>query len=77
MYLKEIEIQDSSLLRLKVVLTKVTAVAGPNGSGKSNITESLRWALGESCWVSSVGADADGWKQKCKPLNYVCSCDFG
>lgn len=26
----------------------VTAVVGPNGSGKSNITESLRWALGES-----------------------------
>lgn len=25
----------------------VTAVVGPNGSGKSNITEAIRWVLGE------------------------------
>ncbi len=60
MYLKEIEIQGfkSFADRTKVVFDKgVTAVVGPNGSGKSNITESLRWALGESSVKSlRVGA---------------------
>ncbi len=49
MYLKEIEIQGfkSFADKTKVVFDQgVTAVVGPNGSGKSNITESLRWALG-------------------------------
>ena len=25
----------------------ITAIVGPNGSGKSNITDAIRWALGE------------------------------
>ena len=25
----------------------VTAIVGPNGSGKSNITDAIRWSLGE------------------------------
>lgn len=25
----------------------LTGIVGPNGSGKSNITEAIRWALGE------------------------------
>ncbi|MBF1714935.1 MAG: AAA family ATPase, partial [Selenomonas sp.] len=25
----------------------ITAVVGPNGSGKSNITDAVRWVLGE------------------------------
>ena len=25
----------------------ITAVVGPNGSGKSNISDAIRWALGE------------------------------
>ena len=25
----------------------VTAIVGPNGSGKSNITDAIRWVLGE------------------------------
>ena len=78
MYLKEIEIQGfkSFADKTKVVFDQgVTAVVGPNGSGKSNITESLRWALGESSVKSLRGGKMldvifAGTESR-KPLNYA------
>ncbi|MDU6558095.1 MAG: chromosome segregation protein SMC [Streptococcus sp.] len=78
MYLKEIEIQGfkSFADKTKVVFDQgVTAVVGPNGSGKSNITESLRWALGESSIKSLRGGKMPdvifAGTESRKPLNYA------
>ena len=78
MYLKEIEIQGfkSFADKTKVVFDRgVTAVVGPNGSGKSNITESLRWALGESSVKSLRGGKMPdvifAGTESRKPLNYA------
>ena len=78
MYLKQIEIQGfkSFADKTKVVFDQgVTAVVGPNGSGKSNITESLRWALGESSVKSLRGGKMPdvifAGTESRKPLNYA------
>ncbi|MGZ9812869.1 chromosome segregation protein SMC [Streptococcus sp. V913] len=78
MYLKEIEIQGfkSFADKTRVVFDQgVTAVVGPNGSGKSNITESLRWALGESSIKSLRGGKMPdvifAGTESRKPLNYA------
>lgn len=56
MYLKQIEINGFKSFAEKTTLTflppkggvqSLTAIVGPNGSGKSNVSDAIRWVMGE------------------------------
>ncbi|MFV0555497.1 MAG: chromosome segregation protein SMC [Lactovum sp.] len=78
MYLKKLEILGfkSFADRTKIDFDHgITAVVGPNGSGKSNITEALRWALGEQSVKSLRGGRMPdiifAGTEKRKPQNFA------
>ena len=59
MVLKELEIQGFKSFpdKIKITVGKgITGVVGPNGSGKSNISDAIRWVLGETSSKQLRGA---------------------
>lgn len=78
MQLKRIEIAGFKSFAEKTTIDfheGVTAVVGPNGSGKSNITEAIRWVLGEQSAKSLRGGKMNdiifAGTDSRKPLNFA------
>ena len=62
MYLRRLELQGFKSFADKTVLELMpglTTVIGPNGSGKSNISDAIRWVLGEQSMKSLRGTKSE------------------
>ncbi|MDZ5474371.1 chromosome segregation protein SMC [Bacillus sp. 31A1R] len=78
MYLKRLDVVGFKSFAERIgvdFVTGVTAVVGPNGSGKSNITDAIRWVLGEQSAKSLRGAKMEdiifAGSDSRKPLNFA------
>lgn len=78
MFLKRLEIIGFKSFAERIgidFVPGVTAVVGPNGSGKSNITDAIRWVLGEQSAKSLRGAKMEdvifAGSDSRKPLNFA------
>lgn len=77
MYLKRVELSGFKSFADRTefeFVPGITAVIGPNGSGKSNITDAIRWVLGEQSAKTLRGAKMEdvifAGSDSRKPVNY-------